>query len=190
MPRKFIRRIMPNHETIRASRSLKVFGRLLHDANLWHMNRRSAAGAFAVGLFCAFVPVPFQMFLAAAMAILFRVNLPLSVTLVWVSNPITMPPLFYLCYLAGAWILDEPTQPFAFEASWDWLVYSINTIGAPFLLGCFIFAVISALVGYVTIRLLWRQSVVNAWRLSRIRAQQALRQRRLKMAQRRTNEDD
>lgn len=164
MPRKFIQRIMPNHETVKNSRSLKIFGRLLHDANLWHLNRRSAAGAFAVGLFFAFIPVPFQMVLAAAAAIPFRVNLPLSVALVWVSNPITMPVLFYFCYLLGAFILDQPSQTFSFELSWQWLGDSISTIGPAFLLGCLIMAVISSIIGYFSISLLWRQSVVNAWR--------------------------
>lgn len=164
MARRFIKRLMPDQQKVRESKAIRLFGSLLHDANLWHLNRRSASGAFAVGLFCAFIPVPFQMLLAAAAAISLRVNLPLSVGLVWVSNPITMPPMFYLCYLVGNAILAEPPQPFAFELSWEWLMYSISTIGPAFLLGCFIFAVVSSLIGYVGIRLLWRQSVVKAWR--------------------------
>lgn len=163
MPKKFMKSIMPSHDSIKRSRSMKIFGRLLHDANLWHLNRRSAAGAFAVGLFCAFIPVPFQMFLAAAAAIPFRVNLPLSVAMVWVSNPITMPPLFYLCYKLGAWILSQPPQPFAFELSWVWLATSVSTIGPAFLLGCLIFGVVSSITGYFAIRILWRQSVIAAW---------------------------
>ncbi|PWW14467.1 hypothetical protein DFO79_10383 [Pseudidiomarina tainanensis] len=177
MPKKFIQRIMPSHESIRNSRSLKIFGSLLHDANLWHLNRRSAAGAFAVGLFFAFIPVPFQMLLAAAAAIPLRVNLPLSVALVWVSNPITMPVLFYFCYLLGAWVLDQGNQPFAFELSWSWLAQSIGTIGPAFLLGCFIVAVLVSIIGYISISLLWRQSVVNAWRARAARMLAAAKER-------------
>ncbi|MDX1706406.1 DUF2062 domain-containing protein [Pseudidiomarina sp.] len=180
MPKKFFQRIMPRHETVRNSRSLKIFGRLLHDANLWHMNRRSASGAFAIGLFCAFIPVPFQMVLAAGAAIPFRVNLPLSVALVWVSNPITMPVLFYFCYLLGAMILDQPEQQFMFELSWEWLGNSITTIGPAFLLGCLIMAVVSSIVGYFAIRLLWRQSVVSAWRARRVRMSAHLKRRQEK----------
>jgi len=55
----------------------------------------------AVGLFCAFVPLPIQMLLAAAAAIIFRVNLPISVGLVWITNPVTIPPMFYFCYKVG-----------------------------------------------------------------------------------------
>ena len=77
MARRVIKKMMPDHDKIRRSRAIKLFGSLLHDGNLWHLNRRSASGAFAVGLFTAFIPVPFQMLLAAAAAIIFRVNLPL-----------------------------------------------------------------------------------------------------------------
>ena len=106
MPKKLIKKYMPDHETIRNHPHLnKIFGTLLHDPNLLHLNRRSVSMAFAVGLFMAFVPVPFQMVLAAAAAIIIRCNLPISVGLVWVSNPFTMPPLFYFCYLVGTWIL-------------------------------------------------------------------------------------
>ena len=107
MPKKFLQRLMPDHRTIREHRHLRFLGTLLHDPNLWHLNRRSASGAFAVGLFVAWVPVPFQMLLGAIGAILFRVNLPLSAALVWVSNPLTMPPLFYFAYLVGGWLLSR-----------------------------------------------------------------------------------
>lgn len=177
MPKKFIQRIMPSHDSVRASRGLKIFGKLLHDANLWHLNRRSAAGAFAVGLFCAFIPVPFQMVLAAGLAIPFRVNLPLSVALVWVSNPITMPVLFYICYLVGNALIGSPEQQFHFELSWQWLGNSLSTIGPAFLLGCLILGTITSIAGYFSISLLWRQSVVSAWQARKARMLASLKLR-------------
>ena len=95
MPKKFIRRFLPSHQSIKQNKALKIFGSVLHEPNLWHLNRRSAAGAFGIGLFFAFWPVPFQMWLSAGLAIPFRVNLPLSVATVWVTNPFTIPPIFY-----------------------------------------------------------------------------------------------
>ncbi|EKE82961.1 DUF2062 domain-containing protein [Idiomarina xiamenensis] len=164
MARKFIQKLMPNHQKIKDNKNLRFFGRLTQDANLWHLNRRSASGAFAVGLFCAFIPIPFQMVLAAALAILFRVNMPLSIALVWVSNPITMPPLFYLCYVIGTLVLGKPAQHFAFSPTWQWLVESIGSIGPAFLIGCLVMAISCSLLGYIAIRLLWRWSVVRSWR--------------------------
>ena len=63
MPKKMIKRLMPDHHTIKNNKHLQIFGTLLHNANLWHLNRRSVAKVFAVGLFCAFIPIPFQMVL-------------------------------------------------------------------------------------------------------------------------------
>ncbi|WP_159217560.1 DUF2062 domain-containing protein, partial [Klebsiella pneumoniae] len=83
---------------------------VLYNPNLWCLNRRSAAGAFAVGLFMAFVPLPSQMIMAAGLAIVLGVNLPLSIALVWITNPITMPVIFYFTYKLGAWLMGTPAQ--------------------------------------------------------------------------------
>jgi uncharacterized protein (DUF2062 family) len=163
MPKKTIQKFLPDHNKVKQQKSLKIFGSLLHDANLWHLNRRSARGAFSVGLFFAFIPVPFQMVLAAACAIPFRVNLPLSVALVWLTNPLTMPPIFYCSYRVGVFALGQETQPFYFEASWEWLVESLSTIGPAFMVGSLICASIAALIGYFGIDWLWRHSVNKAW---------------------------
>ncbi len=142
----------------------------MHNPNLWHFNRRSIAGAFALGLFCAFIPVPFQMVIAAAGAILFHVNLPVSVLMVWVSNPLTIPPIFYGCYLLGAWLLQTPPQEFYFELSWQWLSESLSTIWQPFLLGCFVAGTFFSLLGYFGMRLLWRIIMIKKWKNRSFRA--------------------
>ncbi len=140
-----------------------MFGKLLHSANLWHLNRRSVAGAFANGLFVAFVPIPFQMVLAAATAILFNVNLPLSIALVWVTNPITIPPMFYGTYRLGNWLMGRKGGKFNFELSLDWLTTGLSAVWQPFLLGCFVAGVIAATLGYISIRIYWRIHVLREW---------------------------
>ncbi|CAH0533763.1 hypothetical protein VST7929_01638 [Vibrio stylophorae] len=169
MPRKYIKRLLPKPDVILKQRALKIFGNLLYNANLWALNRRSAAGAFAVGLAVCFIPLPSQMIIAAGLAILFRVNLPLSVALVWISNPVTMPPMFYGAYKLGAWVLQEPPVPFHFELSWDYLVEMMNSIGPAFLLGCAICSIVFSVLGYFSIHLLWRYSVVRSWNKRRLR---------------------
>ena len=154
---------MPKSETLRNHKHLRIFGELLHSPNLWALNRKSAPGAFAVGLFVAWIPMPFQMVLAAGLAIFFNVNLPIAVTLVWLTNPFTMPFLFYCAYIVGTKVLNRPIERFHFEASWQWLEASISTIGLPFIVGSFILAVVSALVGYVVINSLWKYSILFKW---------------------------
>ena len=167
MPRNLIKRYMPDHKKIRDHKHLKFLGALLHDPNILHLNRRSVAGGFSVGLFVAFVPVPFQMVLAAIGAIVARVNLPISVALVWITNPLTMPPIFYGAYKVGTWILDRPIQAIEFQLSVEWLMNELGTIWQPFLLGCFVCGVSFALLGNVFIRLFWRIHVGRNWRKRR-----------------------
>ncbi|MGB3726182.1 MAG: DUF2062 domain-containing protein [Glaciecola sp.] len=163
MPKKFIRRFLPDHNTVRSHKSLKMFGKLLHDPNLWHLNRRSAKGAFGIGLFFAFWPVPFQMILSAATAIPLRVNLPLSVATVWITNPLTMPPIFYVAYLVGSTVLGTEMISFEMQLSWAWLAQSVSTIGPAFILGCAICSVVAGAIGYFGLDWVWRWSVAKAW---------------------------
>jgi uncharacterized protein (DUF2062 family) len=170
MPKHFIRRITPNHETIRKHRHLQIFGKRLHDPNLWHINRRSSAGAFAVGLFMAFVPIPFQMVWAAGAAMIFRVNLPLSVALVWVTNPVTIPPVFLFAYLIGTWVLGNPANAKSFDFTLAWFQNGgLEGIWAPLLLGSLICGVVCSVIGYCVIRGLWRLYAVRQWEKRRQR---------------------
>ena len=93
----------------------------------------------------------------------------LSVALVWVSNPITMPVLFYFAYKVGAVVMHTPPQPFHFELSWDFIMQQMSTIGPPFILGCMICGIVSAIAGYFGIKALWRYSVVRSWQQRKIR---------------------
>lgn len=164
MPKKFIKRYMPHPDKVRKHKHLRIFGKLLHDPNLLHLNRRSVSGAFAVGFFFMWMPVPFQMLLAAAAAIIFRVNIVISVPLVWISNPLTMPPMFYFAYRLGTWILGTPAGDFKIELSMEWLSTSLSQYGLAFILGCLVMAVSSSVIGYITMRLLWRWHVVAEWK--------------------------
>ncbi|MBV7297060.1 DUF2062 domain-containing protein [Enterovibrio paralichthyis] len=169
MPRKIIKKFLPRHDVIRKQKALAVFGNLLYDPNLWCLNRRSASGAFAVGLFMAFVPLPSQMIMAAGLAIMFGVNLPLSIALVWITNPITMPIIFYGTYKVGAWLMQTPHQAFHFELTWEFLFHQMSQIGPPFLLGCLVCGIFFATLGYFGVRGIWRYSVVRSWQKRRLR---------------------
>jgi len=167
MAKKLLKRFIPDHKVIKEHKLLRNFGTFLHNPNLWHLNRRSVPKAFAIGLFMAFVPVPFQMWLSAGAAIIFEANLPISVALVWLTNPLTMPPMFYFAYLVGNKILAAPPHPFTFELTWDWLVNQMADIWAPFLLGCFVLGTISAIAGYFLIKLFWIFRVKKDWQIRR-----------------------
>jgi uncharacterized protein (DUF2062 family) len=169
MPKKFINRYMPDHNKIRTHKSLRIFGTLLHDPNLWHLNRRSVSAGIAIGLFVAFLPLPLHMLIAAALAIPLRANLPLAVAAVWINNPFTMVPLYYLGYHLGAVLMGSSAVPHTADLNpgIDWLFTEGWDILEPMLLGGLIVGLICALLGYVGVRLLWRWHVVH-----RLRARQ------------------
>ena len=164
MPKKLIKRWMPDHQTIKSNKHLQIFGDLLHNPNLWHLNRKSISKAFAVGLFFAFMPLPFQMVLAAGMAIIVHANLPLAIALVWITNPITMPAIFYFCYLVGTWILNSPYQEFVFQPTWSWIVESVSTIGPALFVGSLVLGSLFSFLSYFTIQLIWRYSISRTWK--------------------------
>ena len=164
MPKKTLKSIMPSVARIREIKSLHLLGDWIYETNLWHINRYSASMAFFVGLFVAFIPIPLQMLLAALLAMLLRCNLPLSVCLVWVTNPLTMPALFFMAYEVGALIIHEPVVHVQFELSYHWLGHTLVTIWEPFLLGCLLCGLFFGCLGYFIISLSWRWRVYAHWR--------------------------
>ncbi len=163
MPQKFLKKYMPSAKDIRNNRSLGLLSEHVGDAGLWHLNRHSVSGAFAIGLFMAWIPFPFQMVIAGALAIYFRVNLPISVALVWTTNPVTISPMFYAAYKLGAKLLGMTPLSFEFELSRQWLLQRLGDIWVPMSLGCLLFAIVSSLLGYLSVRLLWRLALVKKW---------------------------
>ncbi|MCQ3830677.1 DUF2062 domain-containing protein [Microbulbifer elongatus] len=164
MPKSVIRRWLPTPEQVRANNGLKFLGTLLHDPNLFHLNRHSVSVAFAVGIFTSFLPLPGQMLIAALLALWFRCNLPLSMALVWISNPVTMPAIFYSAYKLGAWILGTPPMPFKIELSWEWLTEEVGRIWLPLFSGSLIFAIFFATAAYFAMQAIWRWQVVKRWK--------------------------
>lgn len=175
MPKSIFKKLLPAPDKFHGDAKFRVIGCYLHDPNLWHLNRHSLTGAMAIGLFVAFLPIPFQMLVAAALAILFRVNLPLSVLLVWITNPLTFAPIFLFAFQLGQWALDLPPDSIQFSLSPEWMRDSFGTIWKPLLTGCLIMSVSSAMVGYFGTHILWRISILKKWKMRRLNKQRAKR---------------
>ena len=110
MARKLFQRLTPSQQQLRDIPGLHLLGDWIYEPNLWHINRSSTAMAFAIGLFCAMVPAPGQIFVAAYAAVRLRANLPLSISLIFVTNPFTMPVIYYAAYELGAFFFGHPRQ--------------------------------------------------------------------------------
>ena len=161
MPKRLIKRYLPDAHKIREHRHLQLFGERLHDPNLWHLNRRSVAGAMGIGVFLALLPFPGQMVMAAAAAIWLRINLPLAVATVWITNPFTFTPIFYFNYKVGTWILGIEYQRFTFQLSLEWLMRETGTVWKPLLIGSLFVAALLGLSVYVMVRVAWRFYIIR-----------------------------
>lgn len=155
---------MPDEEKLKKHKHLSWLGKYLHDPNLWHLNRKSVSRAFLVGLFCAFLPIPLQMLVAAVLAIFIRSNLPISVGLVWITNPLTMPPIFYFTYLVGDFIVGDPGKTVEFEMTMEWLQSSLSLIWWPLLFGSVLCGIVFGLMGYFGIQSYWAWHVNRSWK--------------------------
>ena len=170
--RHIFRRFLPGHEAVRDNRWLKPFASTLLHPRLWHLNRHSAAGGVAVGLFCGLIPGPLQMPTAALLAIGLRINLPLALLVTLYSNPLTIVPLYLVAFKLGQLALGDPGTSFVPppDLVWahlgDWIERCIAWamgLGKPLGLGLVLLASILSACGYLVVRALWRIHLLRAW---------------------------
>ncbi|NNC77881.1 MAG: DUF2062 domain-containing protein [Woeseiaceae bacterium] len=159
MPRRFFRKFAVKRHSLAESRLLAPFRNLFHDPRLWGIRRRTVVPAFALGLFVAFQPFPGHPLYAALIALMLRLNVPVAIVTTFVSNPLTMGPMYYSTYRLGRWMLDEPPVPFNFELSLNWVTQQFVTIWQPMIAGSLLTGATIALLAFVVVDLLWRLSV-------------------------------
>ncbi len=163
--RRRIRRVkklvrpMPRRSNVHRYPVLKWFaGTARRHSYLWSFRSRQMIMALFFGLMVALMPlVGVQMLIAFFLALLFRANLPVIVALQWISNPLTMGPIYYADYEIGMammkllGIAPEPNP--LLQPDYDWthfkwrdLVDLLDTF-PPMMLGGLAFGVF---VGFLT----------------------------------------
>lgn len=123
-----------------------------------------ALGA-AIGMFVAFTPTfGVQMLLAAAIATLLRTSRPAAMIPVWITNPITMGPIYAFTWYVGTLLspasataatrLGEPDGPAAplFDGTLAGLFNTGTALLWPLTLGGIFVGLLLALVTYPAVR--------------------------------------
>ena len=136
----------------------------LRDPALWAPTRRSVAGGVATGLFVGWMPVPLQMLVAAVLASALRVHVPVSVVMVWFTNPLTAGPLLYAAWRTGSNLLGTPARAVPPDGGLGALLANLGDAWPAVLAGCLFWGAVSAVVGFFATRLLWRIAAVRRWR--------------------------
>ena len=184
MLRHLFGRFTPKPEEVREHPSLQFLSHYLSDPALWHFNRRSITAATFNGLFWAMIPMPFQMIPATICAIIFRANIPLSIVLVWITNPLTMPFIFGFTYWLGTVILNQAPITNDFSLTWEWVNNSLHTIWKPLFLGSLVTALLLSLSCYFIVIKIWHKDVSRRWQARKIihlKRKQLRQQRQHKM---------
>ena len=139
---------------------MRPFRLLLEHPVYWSLNRRNVARAFALGLFLSFIPLPVHILLAAVLALALRLNIPAAVLGTFLANPLTIVPLYFFAYWVGCTLLGLHVEPLHIELSWQWLSTELLPIWKPFLLGCLVMAILTAVTGYLLLAGIWHLGLV------------------------------
>ncbi|BDY12517.1 DUF2062 domain-containing protein [Hydrogenimonas cancrithermarum] len=122
------------------------------------VNRKSVTKALLVGIFIAFIPMPFQMLAVLAVSPFVRFNIPIAISMVWLSNPLTMPPMYYMEYLTGTWLFGmEPLHDV--QMTLEWFKENLDEIFIPLYAGTLFYSVVVSVTVYYGVNWLWIHSV-------------------------------
>ncbi len=128
------------------------------------INRKMVTRALFVGICIGLIPMPFQMLLVLGMIFFFKFNVPIALAMVWLSNPLTMPFMYYVEYTTGAYILGM--EKLGVELSLAWFENNFSRIFIPLYVGTLFYALTLAPLVYVSVNWLWIRSVRKERRLS------------------------
>ena len=122
------------------------------------INRKSVSRGVLVGLFWGFIPMPMQMLGVMAITPFLRFNVPVAISMVWLSNPFTMPPMYYMEYLTGNFILGREGLS-DIELTMDWFTQNMGDIFIPLYVGAAFYSIVVSSFVYFLINRLWIASV-------------------------------
>ncbi len=156
-----------------AKRWVRPFASRLGSPLVWRFNRRGVARGVALGLFAAFAIPVAQTPFAAVFAFAARANLPVAAACTLVTNPLTVPFVYYLAYRLGSGLLPMQAADFAALAAdagpmGRALAWTMALAG-PTYLGLLLFGAVGAVGGWLAVRLGWRWRVGHRWRCRRRR---------------------
>jgi len=124
----------------------------------FNINRKMITRGVLVGLFWGFIPMPMQMLAVIATTPFIRFNVPIAIAMVWLSNPITMPPMYYMEYLTGNYILGKEGID-NIELTLNWFSTHMDDIFIPLYVGTAFYSIVVSGIIYVLLNWLWIRSV-------------------------------
>lgn len=130
-----------------------AYGRLIQPVLRVNDSPHSLALGLTMGVFVAFTPtVGIQITIVVILGTLMRANRIAAVAMTWISNPVTMIPMYYGYYVLGLFVLgregidrgrfDELCRLDDGRSSWRFIADLFDELGAPLWVGSLIVAFI------------------------------------------------
>ncbi len=120
-------------------------------------SRKMVSRGVLYGLFIAFIPMPMQMAAVLALMPFTKFNVPIGLAMCWLSNPFTMPPMYYMEYLTGSFFLGTEIAPV--EMTLEWFSENIDDIFIPLYTGTLFYSIVGSFSGYWLVNHFWKSSV-------------------------------
>lgn len=172
MFKKIAQRYLPSVASLRKNRRLGRFGEAIFAPALWHFSRKPVSRGLFMGLFFACPPIPFQMVIVVALCTRITFNLPVALTMVWITNPLTIVPITYLEYKLGIWLLGTKAVSLSTlnqMSSWmdkiSYLSEQLSTVFLPLLVGSLVLGITIGTSTFIIVNLIWRWRIRYAWQL-------------------------
>ncbi len=122
------------------------------------INRKSISRGVLIGLFWGFIPMPMQMLAVLSVTPFIKFNVPIAISMVWLSNPITMPFMYYMEYQTGNFLLGNEGLE-NIELTLDWFSNNWDKILTPLYVGTVPYSLGVSTLIYFFINKLWIDSV-------------------------------
>ena len=152
MIRKILKKKQPNSKIKDFIKKYKIPREYLS------INRKSISRGVLIGLFWGFIPMPMQMLAVLAVTPFIKFNVPIAISMVWLSNPITMPFMYYMEYQTGNFLLGNEGLE-NIELTLDWFSNNWNKILTPLYVGTIPYSFGVSTLLYFLINKLWIDSV-------------------------------
>lgn len=114
-----------------------------------------------MGLFAGFLIPIGQTPFAALFALTVRANVLVAACATLITNPLTMPPIYYAAYKVGHGLVGSLAMAEHGENGIWRIGTQVYGIAVPTALGLLLFASLSAIVGYFLVNLGWRWQIVR-----------------------------
>lgn len=119
--------------------------------------RKMISRGVVIGLFIGMIPMPFQMLSVLFMTPFLRFNIPIALMMCWITNPFTMPFIYYIEYSTGSFFLGIEVQNV--QMSIEWFQENLTKIIYPLYVGAIFYSIFISWFSYYSIIYLWKKSV-------------------------------